>query len=187
MIKELLEVRKLMKSKKPSFRRQDSHKHLKLGSSWRGRKGRHNKYRLHRIGATPSPSYGSPVKVRGMHASGKKEIMVYKVSDLDLLQKDEVVRIGASVGVKKRMDILKNAEKLKLKVLNPGIGVLRAIRFVAKKEKDKKKSEVKGKTGKTDAKVGTVEAGKLGNDEEDNKGKKKGKKKAEDKIKEKNK
>ena len=46
MIKKLLEVRKLIKQKKPTFARQDSWKYLRLNTGWRAGKGRHNKYRL---------------------------------------------------------------------------------------------------------------------------------------------
>ncbi|MBW6461569.1 MAG: 50S ribosomal protein L32e [DPANN group archaeon] len=140
MIKRLLEVRKLLKSKKPSFTRQDSYRYLKLGTAWRARKGRHNKFRMHRRGHTnPTPSYGSPVKVRGFHACGKKEVMIYNVSDLEIVNKaDEVARISSTVGVKKRIDIVNNADKLNISILNPGILTLKAIKTALKKEKNAK-------------------------------------------------
>ena len=148
MIKKLLELRKKMKLKKPSFVRQDAHKHIKLGTSWRARKGRHNKYRVRKKGSNPSPSYGSPSAVRGLHASGKKEVMVYRVSDIDSVDKDkEAARISASVGLKKRMDIINHAEKLKVRVFNPGVATLKAIRDASRK-----------KSAKTDAKKGDASA-----------------------------
>ena len=151
MIKKLLELRKKMKLKKPSFVRQDAHKHLKLGTAWRARKGRHNKYRVRRKGSNPSPSYGSPSIVRGLHASGRKEVMIYKVSDIDSVDKDtEAARISASVGLKKRIDIIKHAEKKKIRVLNPGVHTLKAIRD------ELRKKSVKASAKKQDAKKDDV-------------------------------
>lgn len=147
MIKKLLEVRKVMKSKKPSFTRQDSYRYLKLGTAWRGRKGRHNKFRMRRRGCTnPTPSYSSPVKVRGFHACGKKEVMIHKVSDLKTINKDdEVARIASAVGLKKRIDIVNNANKSNVRILNPGVSTLKAIRISSKKEKVAKKAVAKVK------------------------------------------
>ncbi|NOQ56387.1 MAG: 50S ribosomal protein L32e [Nanohaloarchaea archaeon] len=143
MVKRLLEVRKVIKSKKPSFIRQDSYRYLKLGTAWRGRKGRHNKFRLHRRGHTnPTPSYGSPVKVRGFHACGKKEVMVHNVSDLDSVNKDdEVARIAGTVGLKKRMDIVNVAKTSNIRILNPGVVTLVAIKADLKKKKSDKKAQ----------------------------------------------
>ncbi len=147
MIKKLLDVRKVIKSKKPSFTRQDSYRYLKLGTAWRGRKGRHNKFRMHRRGHTnPTPSYGSPVKVRGFHACGKKEVMICKVSDLETINKvDEVARIAATVGLKKRIDIVNTANKLNVRILNPGVSTLKAIKVASKKDKVAKKVVAKVK------------------------------------------
>lgn len=147
MIKKLLDVRKVIKSKKPSFNRQDSYRYLKLGTAWRGRKGRHNKFRMHRRGHTnPTPSYSSPVKVRGFHACGKKEVMICNVSDLETINKtDEVARIASTVGLKKRIDIVNDANKLNVRILNPGVSTLKAIKIASKKDKAAKKSVAKVK------------------------------------------
>ena len=45
-IKELLELRKQIKNKKPDFIRQDAHKKKKLGKKWRKARGLHSKIRL---------------------------------------------------------------------------------------------------------------------------------------------
>ncbi len=149
MVEKLLEVRKLIKSKKPTFIRQDAGRHLKLGTSWRARKGRHNKLRMYRRGKMPTPSYSSPSKTKGLHASGKREVMIYKVSDIDSVDKDtEAARISSAVGIKKRIDIIKHAEKLKIRVLNPGLAVLKAMKAAVNKKKaeDKKKEKTENKT-----------------------------------------
>ncbi|MCK4808044.1 MAG: 50S ribosomal protein L32e [Candidatus Aenigmarchaeota archaeon] len=162
MIKKLLELRKKMKLKKPSFVRQDANKHIKLGTAWRARKGRHNKYRVRKKGSNPSPSYGSPAIVRGLHASGRKEVMIYKVSDIDSVDKDtEAARISASVGLKKRIDIIKHAEKQKVRVLNPGVHTLKAISDASRKKSVKaaaKKQDVTKEDVPVDKKAGAKKA-----------------------------
>jgi len=77
--------------------------------------------------------------------------MIYKVSDIDSVDKDtEAARISASVGLKKRIDIIKHAEKKKIRVLNPGVHTLKAIR-----DESRKKS-VKASAKKQDAKKDDV-------------------------------
>ncbi len=169
MIKRLLELRKKMKLKKPSFARQDAHKHIKLGTAWRARKGRHNKYRVRKKGSNPSPSYGSPSAVRGLHASGRKEVMVYKISDIDMIDKDmEAARISSSIGLKKRMDILKHAEKKKVRVLNPGVHTLKALRDASRKKSvkaDAKKLAAKKESVPAEKKISAKEKEKKGNED----------------------
>ncbi len=148
MIKKLLDARKTIKSKKPDFKRQDSHKLVRLGAAWRAAKGRHNKYRTYRNGAMPSPSYGSPAKVRGLHASGLKEVIVANPSDLDSIEKGTAARIRSSVGIRKRVEIIKKAQTQKIKVLNPGVSALRVAENGGKKKsvKDKKNETTSKKT-----------------------------------------
>lgn len=123
MIKTLLRIRRVMKRKKPDFLRQNWFKFPKLGEKWRRPKGRHSKLRKHEKerGALPSPGYRSPKAVRGLHPSGLKEVRVFNVNDLENLDpKKHAIRIAAQVGKKKRMEIIKEAEKLGIRVLNKG-------------------------------------------------------------------
>jgi large subunit ribosomal protein L32e len=116
-------LRQKHRRKKPKFRRQEWFRYKRLGKSWRRPKGLHSKMRTNkkyrpnvvRIG------YGSPKLVRGLHPSGFKEVMVYNVNDLEGVDpKTEAVRIGHSVGTKKRIELEKKADKLGIRVLNRG-------------------------------------------------------------------
>lgn len=66
-IKELLELRRRIKKKKPTFVRKDIYKKKKLSRVWRRARGLDNKQRLHKKGAPliPSTGYRAPRKVRG--------------------------------------------------------------------------------------------------------------------------
>jgi large subunit ribosomal protein L32e len=122
-IKLKLGIRRRQKKHRPKFRRQEWFRYKRLGKSWRKPKGLHSKMRTNkkyrpnvvRVG------YGSPKAVRGLHPSGFKEILVYNVNDLkDIDPKTEAVRIGHSVGTKKRIEMEKKADELGIRVLNKG-------------------------------------------------------------------
>lgn len=109
---------------KPKFMRWMSQSYKRLKSSWRRSRGIHSKIREKRKGKQPMPSvgYGAPKKLRYLHPSGFKEVRVWNVEDLEKINpKKEAVRIAANVGKKKKKELLKRAEELKLKVLNPNI------------------------------------------------------------------
>lgn len=122
MIKRLLRIRRLMKRKKPDFLRQNWFRFPRLGEKWRRPKGRHSKLRKHEKnrGFLPKPGYGSPALVRGLHPSGLKEVRVFNARELEGLDpKTHAVRIAAQVGKKKRIEIMKKAQELGIRVLNP--------------------------------------------------------------------
>jgi large subunit ribosomal protein L32e len=123
--KRLLRVRKLQKSKKPDFVRQESWRYQRVKSSWRRPRGRDSRMRK-KDGAWPKSveiGYRSPVKVRGIHPSGFEEILIHNPKDLEKVNSKSVVRIGHTVGLKKRLIIIEKANELNLHVLNPrGVG-----------------------------------------------------------------
>ena len=98
-------------------------KNLKrLGKSWRKPHGKHSKLRTHKKakGFLPRPGYGSPRDVKGLHPSGFEEKITYNLKDLlSINPEKQACRIASSVGKKKRLDIMKKADELKIKVLNP--------------------------------------------------------------------
>lgn len=110
----------IKKRKKPKWGIQG--KYLKrIKDRWRKPRGRHNKLRHHKKskGVIPSVGYGNPKEVKGLHPSGFREILVQNVSQLSKVDsKKEAVRIASAVGKKKRTEMLKKAEELKLKILN---------------------------------------------------------------------
>jgi large subunit ribosomal protein L32e len=105
------------------FRRADYFRYKKLGDAWRRPRGKHNKVRKY-LGFKPSRplvGYKKKTSERGFHPSGYKEVLVSNKSELDNLDnKVQAVRISRTLGGRKRGAILQEAEKLKLKVLNPG-------------------------------------------------------------------
>jgi large subunit ribosomal protein L32e len=135
--------------KKPKFQRHPKLKRLK--NVWRRPRGIHNKMKRRKKGkgALPTPGYGSPRKEKWKHPSGLYEILVHNVKDLKKVNpKKEVARIASSVGIKKRLEILKEAKKEKIKILNPGIKTLKKSEKEAKKKEEKpvKKKAEKKKT-----------------------------------------
>jgi large subunit ribosomal protein L32e len=123
--RRLLRVRKLQKSKKPDFVRQESWRYKRVKASWRRPRGRDSKMRKKEGGWHKSVEVGyrSPVKVRGVHPSGFEEVLVHTPKDLENINSKAVVRIGHTVGLKKKLRIIEKASELNLHVLNPkGVG-----------------------------------------------------------------
>ena len=117
-VKRLIQVRT---DKGARFKRDGYGKKRQLSDSWRKPRGQHNKQREQKKakGALPKPGFGSPVAVRGMHPSGFFEVLVTSLKDLEGLDpKTQAVRIGATVGTRKRVIIQEQAVSAGLKVLN---------------------------------------------------------------------
>lgn len=120
-ISRALEIRERISQKRPDFIRQDAHRFPRLGEKWRAPKGPRSKMRLKKAGrpAIVEPGYRGPKIVRGFHPCGKKEILVHNIKELEGLNPSlYVVRIASSVGRKKRIEIIKKAQSLNLKVVN---------------------------------------------------------------------
>jgi large subunit ribosomal protein L32e len=84
--------------------------------------------------------YKGPRKSRGLHPSGYNDILIFNVKDLSKINpKIDAVRIAHTVGNKKRIDIVTEATKLKMKILNPG--KIEAIKKLPKKAETKPKKE----------------------------------------------
>lgn len=108
--------------KKPKFLRSSAIAYKRLGKKWRKSRGWHSKVRIREKGKPKMPSvgYGAPRELRYLHPSGFREVLVSNVNDLQKIDPSkEVVKIAHAVGKKKRSGILKKAEELKIKVLNP--------------------------------------------------------------------
>jgi large subunit ribosomal protein L32e len=119
-IKALLEKRKEMKKRRPSFMRKDIYKKSRLGSSWRKPRGLDNKQRLCKKGPAKkiSNGYRAPRDVRGLHKSGLAPFVISNVAQLNLLTKEQGVIISAKVGNKKRQAIITEVKKKELRLLN---------------------------------------------------------------------
>lgn len=119
--RRLLKIRNKMNKKRPEFKRQEWFRYIKLGESWRKPKGKHSKQREHKGYRPPNVESGfrSPRKVRYLHSSGFRDILVYNKESLKNLDpKRDAVRIARTVGMRKKIEIENEANKLGLKVLN---------------------------------------------------------------------
>ncbi len=140
--KELLQLRKKIADKRPEFVRQESWRYDRLAPNWRRPKGKDNKMRKQVSGVPPlaKVGYKGPRKSRGLHPSGYNDILVFNIKDLTKIDpKVDAVRIAHTVGNKKRIEIVSEATKLKMKILNPG--KIEAMKKVPKKAETKPKKE----------------------------------------------
>ena len=113
---------KLQKREKPEFMRSESWRYVRVKERWRTARGIDSKMRLRRKSQPPLPriGYGTPRKIRGLHPSGLREVLVYNLEALKKIDpKKQAVRIAHTVGAKKRIEIFEKAKKRKLLVLNP--------------------------------------------------------------------
>ena len=120
---ELLAARKKVSSKRPRFVRQESWRYDRLAVNWRKPKGKDNKMRKQKAGVPRlvKIGYRGPRISRGLHPSGYTDNLVFNVQGLSLFDpKKDAIRISATVGQRKKIDILSKASELGLKVLNPG-------------------------------------------------------------------
>jgi len=171
-MKELLELRKKIKKKKPNFVRQDAHKKSRLGKKWRRPKGIHSKMRLKLRGYRKSIAvgYGSPKKVRGLYNSGLKNVIVYSIDDIERLDaKKECVTIAKNIGMKKRIPLINKAKVKGIKVINIKNvdAYLKNLEEEFAKRKEKKKEKEKKEKAKETKKEKKEElADKIKTDEE---------------------
>jgi large subunit ribosomal protein L32e len=117
-----LSKRAAQMKKQPKFRRQEWYRYYRLArTGWRKPKGMQSKQRLNMKYRTPMVrvGYGKIAAVRGLHPSGFEDVLVNQPSDLDGLDPErQAIRIGASVGNRKRANIHDRADDLGLRVLN---------------------------------------------------------------------
>jgi len=110
---------------KPRFARQEFPKLKRLSDCWRRPQGIDSK-RLEGKrgkGALPSIGYGSPKKELGLHPSGLMPVRVSNMADLSSLKAGvNGAVIASQVGRRKRNMIIKEANKLRIVVLNPRKG-----------------------------------------------------------------
>jgi large subunit ribosomal protein L32e len=119
----MAEEKKTTARKKPKFLRTDWHKKIRLGrgvkknQKWHGAKGRQNKFRLCRKGRGQRPKVGWGAESDGKNLVGGVEAV--RVENVKMLEglKNVGIIIG-KVGVRKRVEIVKKAGEMKLKILN---------------------------------------------------------------------
>ena len=174
--------------KKLKFTRQDAHKKVRLGNKWRRPKGLHSKMRIGFKGYNKSVSigYGSPKNTRGLDKSGLKLIIIKSLKDLEKIDiKKECIAVAKTIGLRKKVEILKQAVKKSINVVNVKDinkflkGVEEKIKkSKEEKEKLKKKKDLKKKEKEKEAEKKTIDEKVEKTDEE----KKEEEKKEKDKI-----
>ena len=121
--KRLMKLKKKMSQKRPKFRRFESWRFVRIKDHWRKPKGIDNHMRLNLRGwpKVVNVGYRSPKQVRHLHPSGNEEVAVHNVGDLAIIDPEtQVARIGGSVGTKKRINIVREADLRSIRILNPG-------------------------------------------------------------------
>ena len=120
--KDKLEIRKIMSKNRPKFIRPESWRYKRLETTWRKPKGVDNHQRKQKSRGRPGlvkVGYGGPKISKGLHPSGYTDNLVHNLQDLSKLDpKIDGVRLGHSVGTKKRKEILEIAIEKKFKVFN---------------------------------------------------------------------
>ncbi|RDE17650.1 MAG: 50S ribosomal protein L32e [Candidatus Thorarchaeota archaeon] len=111
------------KRRLPEFRRENAHRWMKLNNSWRNVRGNDSFTRQKRKGriAMVAAGYRTPRLARNIHPSMYIEVPVCRATELEGLDPQmHAIRIGGTVGLRKRQEILKKADAMLLRVLNPG-------------------------------------------------------------------
>ncbi|MFX0072602.1 MAG: 50S ribosomal protein L32e [Candidatus Hermodarchaeota archaeon] len=130
----LLELRKKMKKKKPSFRRVESWRYVRVKDSWRKARGIDSKTRKKTKSGVKSPSagYRTPKKIRGMHPSGYEEVQVEVLDDfIGLSSKKHAIKLSRRLGSKKRLELIDYAQKRNFRVLNIGLSLKELEKYEA--------------------------------------------------------
>lgn len=120
--RDKLKQRSQIAAGRPKFRRPESWRYKRLDTTWRKPKGVDNHIRRQLGRSRPAlvkVGYGGPRASRGLHPSGYTDNMVFNVRDLESLNpRKDGIRIGHSVGRRKRVEIVRVALERKFKVFN---------------------------------------------------------------------
>lgn len=115
-----------MKHKRPRFLRAETNRFLRIGKKrrklqkWRRARGKSNKLRLGKIGHPLVPKVGFKTqRNEAGKVNGLMPTLVHNIKELQSLGKDEIA-IVARIGARKKLELIKEAEKLKIKILNLG-------------------------------------------------------------------
>jgi large subunit ribosomal protein L32e len=126
--KDKIEQREQVEAHRPKFKRPESWRYKRLETSWRKPKGIDNHIRKQWSRGRPGivkVGYGGPKASRGLHPSGYTDNLVFNKDNLDGLDpKVDGIRMGHSVGAKKRREIMQVAMEKKFKVFNARVSLI---------------------------------------------------------------
>jgi large subunit ribosomal protein L32e len=162
-----LKLRSRLKSKKPTFRRQESWRYKRVSQVWRKPDGVDSKMRRKVRGwpAQAEIGYRGPRKARNLHPSGYQEVSVRNVDDLAKIDPStQAVRISHTVGMKKRAEIYVRAGEKRIHILNP-------LPEEKPAEEEEKEAETEETVSEEGEKTEKIEAGAEAKNEDDLKGK----------------
>lgn len=125
--KDALEKREKIKENNPDFIRPESWRYKRLQTTWRKPKGIDHHQRKQKSRGRPGLvkiGYGGPKESRGLHPSGYTDNLVHNIDELEKLDpKTDGVRLGHSVGTKKRKEIIAKAKESKFKIFNARVSI----------------------------------------------------------------
>lgn len=113
-----------MSYRRPRFVREESWRYKRVKEPWRAPHGKTSRVRRSKKGwpAVVKIGYSKPKATRGLHPSGLREAIIWRVKDLQGLDpKLHAGRIAHTVGENKRVQILEEAKKSNIRILNPGL------------------------------------------------------------------
>ena len=119
--KRLLKMRTAITKRRPVFIRQEYWRYKRLRTGYRRPRGIHSKMRRHYKyrPVVVSIGYRGPAEVRGYHPTGFKDILVHNKKELEHLNPEiHAIRIGSTVGTRKRFEIEDAATAKGFHILN---------------------------------------------------------------------
>ncbi|MFH1126314.1 MAG: eL32 family ribosomal protein [Candidatus Altiarchaeota archaeon] len=120
--KEVPELR--LRKKKPKFRRQEHYK-KRLDLVWRKPIGIDSKQHEGKRGkgAMPTIGYKNPNSIQNIHPMGYRPVLVHNLKEIAIIDaKTHGAIIASAVGRRKRNEMIKEANRLQIVVLNPRKG-----------------------------------------------------------------
>lgn len=122
-LRRLMRIRVLMERREPRWMSMDEWRFLRIAhrESWRRPKGNDNKIRLEIKGYPKRVKigYGKPRLVRNLHPTGFKLVTVHRPEDVDKVDPTkEAIVIGRTVGLRKRVEIVRRAIERGVRVIN---------------------------------------------------------------------
>lgn len=155
-LNRLLRIKKMLRKKRPSFRRIESWRYKRVkNSGWRAAKGIDSKTRQKLKSGVKSPNVGyrSPKKLRGLHPCGLIEKVVHNMNQIDELDPTiHGLKISSKIGNKKRMGMIEKAQLKNFKILNLGTSYFEDLKMrdlvLESKVSEDEESDEKGKKEK---------------------------------------